>query len=71
MAKMFKFVVEGTGHFPVDMLRYDRCTPCDSEDVNWCFTVEGKRSAMMISSQHPTVARWNSFGWSVDMIRKV
>jgi hypothetical protein len=71
MVKLYKFVVEGSGAFPVDMLRYDRCTPCDAEDVDWCFAVEGKRSAMMVSTQHPTVERWNSFGWSVDMIRRV
>jgi hypothetical protein len=68
--KHWTFVVEGSGHFPMDMLRYDRCCPFDWKDVHW---MEGtnKRSVMMISHVGPpTDARWNSFGWTVDMVKK-
>lgn len=67
--KHWTFVVEGQGSFPMDMLRYDRCTPYQSEDVHW---MEGKahRSAMMVSHVGPpTPERWQSFGWSVDMVK--
>jgi hypothetical protein len=63
------FVVEGDGAFPTDMLRYDRCTPYQQEDVHW---MEGTdhRSAMMMSYREPTKERWLSFGWSVDLIKR-
>ena len=64
------FVVEGSGKFPLDMLRYDRCCPFQQEDVNWMES-EGRRSAMMLSYKGPpTVERWRSFGWTVDLIKK-
>jgi hypothetical protein len=67
--QVFTFVVEGTGSFPVDMLRYDRCCPYEQEDTDWAFAQEGTRSAKMICyNGKPTPARWNSFGWSVDMV---
>ena len=70
--KYWTFVVEGQGEFPVDMLRYDRCCPYQQEDVSWCFlSGKNKRSAMMIShAKPPQVERWNSFGWSVDMVKE-
>src|SRR4051812_9610916 len=67
--KVYTFVVEGRGAFPTDMLRYDRCTPYAQEDVHW---MEGtaNRSVKMVSDREPTPARWLSFGWSVDLIKK-
>jgi len=47
-----RFTVEGSGRFPLDMLRYDRrrgrCCPEDQSD-------SGRMEAM----------RWVSFGWYV------
>jgi hypothetical protein len=69
MKKFWTFVVEGQGAFPTDMLRYDRCTPYQQEDVHW-MTGTAPRSAMMVSHVgEPTPARWASFGWTVDMIK--
>jgi hypothetical protein len=70
--RTYTFVVEGAGQFPVDMLRYDRCSPYASEDVHWCFASgTNRRSAMMVAHQPPTVARWASFGWTVDMVKEI
>jgi len=61
------FVVEGSGDFPVDMLRYDRAfclTPIPHPDHPWF----GKRLRVVCAIQKnfkPTEARWNSFGWRV------
>jgi hypothetical protein len=68
--KYWTFTVEGQGAFPNDMLRYDRCCPCEQEDVHW---MEGtdRRSAKMISyARPPEPARWNSFGWTVDLLKE-
>ena len=74
-----KFTVTGTGHFPVDMLRYDRCLPDSSED--WDSAMRRKdesdtfntraRSVHMIrhvprKDMGVTEARWASFGWRVS-----
>ena len=70
--RYWTFVVEGSGAFPVDMLRYDRCCPYEQEDVSWCFlSGNANRSAKMVSwVGPPEAARWNSFGWTVDMVRE-
>lgn len=33
VAYYIRFAVEGTGYFPVDMLRYDGCYPSDTDAV--------------------------------------
>ncbi len=62
--KTFRMMVRGSGHFPFDMLRYDRCWPAttadaiavDMEDLpDRIVTVEGTREF--------SEARWLSFGW--------
>ena len=70
--KLHQFTVEGTGAFPVDMLRYDQCWPTtEAHDTHavansfnernigapWRITLTGINPA--------TVARWASFGWNV------
>jgi len=81
---MFKyaceFTVTGIGPVPIDMLRYDRCTPTTQEDVgkltsagsydaqvavNMIRFTEGKGQNY---ADNPTVKRWNSFGWQVTDI---
>jgi hypothetical protein len=69
------FTVEGSGEFPDDMLRYDRCYPAEQEDIFW-MNGKGKRSVRMsmiakYKNAKPTIARWNSFGWSVDLIKEM
>lgn len=68
--KYWTFTVEGSGAFPTDMLRYDRCCPHRQEDVHW---MSGKemRSVELISHVGPPQAeRWASFGWSVDLLKE-
>jgi len=71
-----RFTVEGTGHFPHDMLRYDGCWPSTSEDASKIsFYIhlepdkEAKRKIQLTSVGHkdwkPTLGRWQSFGWQV------
>ncbi len=66
--KVRRFLVEGRGYFPLDMLRYDQCWPCSSEDV-LAMDVTEHRRIVMLSHGLPTVARWNSFGWKVEEMR--
>ena len=77
-----EFTVTGIGDVPLDMMRYDRCTPLSQNDVIKAFvpTPFGLRpteSVRMIRftegkgrnyADNPTVKRWNSFGWQVTDI---
>jgi hypothetical protein len=72
---LYEYYVTGTGLFPVDMLRHDSCWPTSGEEaakIEWTFTRrlsgEGRRrqSIKMRSYRPPTVARWQSFTWSVS-----
>jgi len=66
-----RFTVEGSGHFPHDMLRYDGCWPSTSEDVvAMDFEEDGMRRRVTLTTighkdRTATVARWKSFGWDV------
>lgn len=64
-----RFVVEGRGEFPVDMLRYDSACFDTQGDVDAAGEgyVSGKRRVALRSSapMRPTTARWQSFGWQV------
>lgn len=75
------FVVEGSGSFPVDMLRYDACTPAHSDDAismvkhfrDYDYNEVRRVKLMMRSSfakTQPTAARWESFGWRVVEVGK-
>jgi hypothetical protein len=79
MAKIYRttFVVVGTFHFPIDMLRYDRCTPdseTDSLAIGRTYQDAGTDEPVRITVRHestdrnwqPTVGRWESFRWAVD-----
>jgi hypothetical protein len=66
------FTVEGSGNFPVDMLRYDICWPATEGDSHQVATPEGVSEASRTSRvvtlkglKAPTLARWRSFGWMV------
>lgn len=63
------FVVEGTGMFPYDMLRYDSCTPRYQRDVS-IMLESGQRKVELVrvhEGKKPPITdeRWASFGWRV------
>jgi len=68
-----RFTVAGSGEFPVDMLRYDRCFPNSTEDALAILTPEKRedytkiREVALCSTRQaaPTAGRWNSFCWGV------
>lgn len=73
------FTVSGSGSFPIDMLRYDRCVPASEQDA-----VEIQRTFNESPRSHKPIAlirfgagpwdgtprmeygRWQSFGWVVQ-----
>ena len=68
--------------FPVDMLRYDRCTPDTQEDIaDMVFSVDDPtgdpRVITLVHYSHgdkkwlPTYRRWQSFGWRVVKVHHV
>lgn len=70
------FVVEGSGLFPVDMLRRDKCYPRNEGDSNELAREQlaGRRVALEHVATgertegaywQPTLGRWESFGWRV------
>jgi hypothetical protein len=74
----FEYDVVGVLPFPVDMLRYDRCTPCTEQDSHKIETTIRHDSAdlekpvtVRVCAQGkqkhwlPTTGRWSSFGWQV------
>ena len=82
MAKLWciKFEVKAKnyalGFFPLDMLRYDCCTPSSGEDVakipiGISDIPEVPEVITLVHYSHgykgwqPTVDRWKSFGWEV------
>lgn len=66
--KCVRFLVEGSGPFPLDMLRYDKAFPRTEQDANVAQGSRIRRSVTLLSSSlsAPTHARWESFGWKVD-----
>lgn len=68
----FTFVVTGSGHFPVDMTRYDRAVPHSQDDLSTAYAQKDARRVKMIAftpvgnRTEPTAARWLSFGWTVE-----
>lgn len=74
---MTALTVEGSGAFPIDMLRYDACVPDGQEDVNkiWIdYDQEKERGLRQVNlrmytpsdgRQGATHARWQSFLWRV------
>lgn len=70
-SRIYYFNVTGTGEFPWDMLRYDRCWPADGDSVANMMYERGRddplkrRTVQMASNTPPTVGRWQSFMWRV------
>lgn len=77
--KLFLYVitVEGESAFPIDMLRYDRCTPHTEQDsASIGCHPDGETVRVDVAHQSrgpwsPTVARWESFGWRVRELRRM
>jgi len=76
MARFLDFTVEGRGHFPTDMLRYDSCYPSDQESAvnmgltHWDDVSKVRRVKLTKRIEPgidpgPTTDRWLSFGWKV------
>lgn len=67
----FRLTVEGSGAFPIDMLRYDHCWPASEIDSGRMDRDWGgeMRQVQLFTDQHrhwqPTVDRWRSFTWRV------
>ncbi len=67
------FTVEGSGEFPLDMLRYDKCWPMRCIDVDKIEQPLGGWSTRRVrlvthvrtGQSWPTIDRWRSFGWRV------
>jgi hypothetical protein len=83
MANCWKFIVTGQSGFPLDMLRYDACYPTSQASVEELSasleTVErverlksGKMFTVHLASRvgSPEVARWSSFSWRVNDVKK-
>jgi hypothetical protein len=71
LSKIFRtrLVVEGSGDFPIDMLRYDGCCP-DGEVDSWAIQNEkGQRQVKLrrftVAGSRAAEGRWESFGWKV------
>lgn len=71
---VYTFRVGGRLPFPIDMLRYDRCTPNTEQDshvIERSFDPESGMLEVEVQSDSraaswtPTAARWKSFGWEV------
>jgi len=68
--EVLNFIVVGGGPFPIDMLRYDSCWPLTQADANvltWASSERRHISMQTVSPGGPTEARWESFGWKVEL----
>ncbi len=70
------FTVEGKGHFPIDMLRYDECFPNDQNSAaaiansQWGDgNVKIHLAAWQPKRWKPTEKRWESFLWKIIQTR--
>lgn len=81
MTKLTRYLVKVAGSlpFPIDMLRYDLCTPyaeSDSEKIARSFEPESGLLEIWVRHDttekrwRPTVDRWASRGWQVINIRE-
>ena len=73
--ELYRYRVSGTGHFPIDMLRYDCAYPASSKAVSAMHgrtigagyrSCEVRRTVELRSHHPPTRDRWSSFGWLVE-----
>lgn len=69
---MTLIIAKGRGTFPIDMLRYDRCSPRtgqDSTKITHSVRYGGNSGPweieLVTERRSVTVDRWASFGWQV------
>lgn len=68
------FVVVGSGEFPYDMLRYDRCFPWLERSSHQLSYAHDERRVVRLESPNrephwrPTVERWKSKLWDVKTV---
>lgn len=73
--EVFVFTMEGSGKFPLDMLRYDSCAPSTEFDAA-AIAKDGQRRVTLRrfypvgGSEMPTLGRWESFGWKYVAINQ-
>ncbi len=64
-----KIVVEGSGVFPFDMLRYDQCAPASPSDAAAMEQNHGRRRVTLnrysVEGARACADRWRSFLWAV------
>lgn len=76
MTKLIKeiWTVQGTGNFPIDMLRYDSCFPAsetESHKITASFQEHGPHKIRLARYRQsdmraePHYERWKSFCWEV------
>ncbi len=67
----YDYIVQGTGEFPYDMLRYDRAFPYSEFDAGGMthaasrLDASAPRRVDLSSYSRPTQGRWRSFGWEI------
>ena len=63
------YIVEGSGSFPLDMLRYDQSYPASEYDSGIMASLQLRKVMLQSSAEHAGGAiskqRWSSFGWTV------
>lgn len=66
--KLFRYTVEGQGELPHDMLRYDSAWPEQETDAALLAHHQRQyRVITILGLRTPTVERWQSFGWTVNV----
>jgi len=72
--RRYRITVEGSGVFPIDMLRYDQCWPRTEQDaakasIDWAGEM---RQVDLLSDHHrQTPDRWASFTWKIVKVEEV
>ena len=70
-------IVRGRGQLPLDMLRYDCCSPHPDTLADFAAAVSGERETnrgphevklLCWSPGGPTPARWSSFLWACEVV---
>lgn len=64
-----RFFVRGSGPFPYDMLRYDRCYPAgpgDAAAIKPTHLWDERTICLFTEARTITPDRWRSFGWSAN-----
>lgn len=77
--KYYLYTVTGSGPFPTDMLRYDRCWPAEERPLprgySWAEDPDSKtpieHRVQVVGLVPPHRGRWESFGWRCGPIERI